>query len=147
MGGLVTLFTAPVVGKLADKVGKLKIFIFSALLSLLPIYCITNMPNIPFYYALMITGFWFIVANSRNIASSTMVSNVVPSEYRGSFMSINSAVQQLFTGLASLTAGCIVITKKPEPQLIHYSWVGYLSLLIILFCIFLGKKLEPGKQK
>jgi predicted MFS family arabinose efflux permease len=147
VGGIATLFTAPLVGKLADKHGKLKIFIYSALLSLLPVFFITNMPAIPFYYVLMVTAVWFILANSRNIASSTMVSNVVPSEFRGSFMSINSAVQQLFTGLASLIAGLIVVTKKPNPQLVHYSWVGYLSVIIIVFCIFLGRKLEPKKKE
>ena len=145
VGGIVTLFTAPLVGKLADTYGKLRVFIISALLSLLPIFFITNMPAIPFYYALIVTGFWFIVANSRNIASSTMVSNVVPPEHRGSFMSINSSVQQLFTGMASLIAGFIVVTKQPNPKLLHYHWVGYLSLLVILFCIFLSKKIESSQ--
>jgi predicted MFS family arabinose efflux permease len=146
VGGIVTLFTAPLVGKLADKFGKLRIFTIAALLSLVPIVFITNMPAIPFYYVLIVTGFWFIVANGRNIASATMVSNVVITENRGSFMSINSAVQQLFTGIASIIAGIIVITKKPNPQLLHYSWVGYLSLMIIVFCVFLARRLRSAAK-
>jgi predicted MFS family arabinose efflux permease len=144
VGGLVTLFTAPLVGKYADKYGKLKIFTISAILSLIPILFITNMPIIPFYYVLIVTGFWFIVANGRNIAASTMVSNVVLTENRGSFMSINSAIQQLFTGIASIIAGLIVVTKKPNPQLLHYSYVGYLSLILIVCCIFLAKRLKTS---
>jgi len=144
VGGLVTLFTAPLVGRFADKYGKLRVFTISAFLSLVPVLFITNMPAIPFYYVLIVTGFWFIVANGRNIASSTMVSNVVLTENRGSFMSINSSLQQLFTGLASLIAGFIVVTKKPNPQLLHYSWVGYLSLLVIVFCIFLARRLKAS---
>jgi predicted MFS family arabinose efflux permease len=142
VGGIVTLFTAPLFGRFADKYGKLRIFTIAALLSLIPVLFITNMPAIPFYYVLIVTGFWFIVANGRNIASATMVSNVVLSENRGSFMSINSAVQQLFTGIASIIAGFIVVTKKPNPQLLHYSWVGYLSIIVIAFCIFLARKLK-----
>ena len=144
VGGLVTLFTAPLVGRFADKYGKLRVFTITAFLSLIPVLIITNMPVIPFYYVLIVTGFWFIVANGRNIASSTMVSNVVLTENRGSFMSINSSLQQLFTGLASLIAGFIVVTKKPNPQLLHYSWVGYLSLLVIVFCIFLARRLKAS---
>ena len=144
VGGLVTLFTAPLVGRFADKYGKLRVFTITAFLSLVPVLFITNMPAIPFYYVLIVTGFWFIVANGRNIASSTMVSNVVLTENRGSFMSINSSLQQLFTGLASLIAGFIVVTKKPNPQLLHYSWVGYLSLLVIVFCIFLARRLKAS---
>jgi len=129
---------------LVDKYGKLKIFTISAILSLIPILFITNMPIIPFYYVLIVTGFWFIVANGRNIAASTMVSNVVLTENRGSFMSINSAIQQLFTGIASIIAGLIVVTKKPNPQLLHYSYVGYLSLILIVCCIFLAKRLKTS---
>jgi MFS transporter, DHA1 family, inner membrane transport protein len=142
VGGIVTLFTAPFIGKLADKHGKQKVFVICALLSLLPVFFITNMPAIPFYYVLMVTGFWFIAANGRNIASSAMVSNVVPTEHRGSFMSINSSVQQLFTGFASLIAGWIVVTHKPNPKLVHYEWVGYLSLAVIAGCIFISRKLK-----
>lgn len=142
VGGVVTLFTAPFIGKIADKYGKQKIFSICAGLSLLPVLFITNMPAIPFYYVLMVTGFWFIVANGRNIASSALVSNVVPMENRGSFMSINSSVQQLFTGIASLIAGLIVITHEPDPKLVHYNWVGYLSLVIIAACILISYRLK-----
>jgi MFS transporter, DHA1 family, inner membrane transport protein len=142
VGGILTLFTAPFFGKLADKHGKLQIFTLCACLSLVPVFFITNMPAIPFYYVLMVTGFWFIVANGRNIASSALVSNVVPPEHRGSFMSFNSSVQQMFTGIASLLAGWIVVTKAPNPSLLHYNWVGYLSLLVIVFCIIIGRRLK-----
>jgi MFS transporter, DHA1 family, inner membrane transport protein len=142
VGGVLTLFTAPLIGKLADKYGKLQIFTLCACLSLAPIFFITNMPAIPFYYVLMVTGFWFIVANGRNIASSALVSNVVPPEHRGSFMSINASVQQMFTGIASLLAGWIVVTKQPNPSLLHYNWVGYVSLMVIIFCIAISRKLK-----
>ena len=142
VGGVLTLFTAPFIGKLADKYGKLQIFTLCACLSLAPIFFITNMPAIPFYYVLMVTGFWFIVANGRNIASSALVSNVVPPEHRGSFMSINASVQQMFTGIASLLAGWIVVTKQPNPSLLHYNWVGYVSLVVIIFCIAISKRLK-----
>jgi MFS transporter, DHA1 family, inner membrane transport protein len=142
VGGVLTLFTAPFFGKLADKHGKLQIFTLCACLSLVPVFFITNMPVIPFYYVLMVTGFWFIVANGRNIASSALISNVVPPEHRGSFMSFNSSVQQMFTGIASLLAGWIVVTKAPNPSLLHYNWVGYLSLMVILFCIVIGRRLK-----
>jgi MFS transporter, DHA1 family, inner membrane transport protein len=142
VGGVLTLFTAPLFGKLADKHGKLQIFTLCACLSLAPVFFITNMPAIPFYYVLIVTGFWFIVANGRNIASSALISNVVPPEHRGSFMSFNSSVQQMFTGIASLLAGWIVVTKAPNPSLLHYNWVGYLSLLVIVFCIVIGRRLK-----
>jgi MFS transporter, DHA1 family, inner membrane transport protein len=146
VGGIVTLISAPLAGKLADKVGKLKLYVWAAILSLPPIFLITNMPSIPFYYVLIVTGFWFMVANARGVTASAMVSGVVAPEHRGSFMSINSAIQQMCTGIAALIAGFIVVTDKATQKITHYPWVGYLSLAVILICIFLGKRLGEQKQ-
>ena len=70
-----------------------------------------------------------------------MVSNVVPTERRGSFMSFNSSVQQLFVGLASVLAGFIVV-KMPDNKIEHYEITGYFSIVIILFSIFIATMLN-----
>jgi hypothetical protein len=38
---------------------------------------ITNLPAIPFYFVLCITGLWFIISAGRFIPAQAMVSNVV----------------------------------------------------------------------
>lgn len=140
VGGLATFFTSPLIGKLADKYGKHNTFIFFALISLIPIFLITNMPAIKYYYVLIVTGIWFVLSTGRGIPAQAIISNVVPAEQRGSFMSFNGSIQQLFSGIASLIAGAIVISK-PDHTIVHYSWVGYLSIAIVLFSVFIVKKL------
>ncbi len=144
VGGFATLFSAPFFGKLADKVGKLKVFVICSLLSLPFVYFITNMPAIAFYYVLVATGIWFVVANGRMIAAQAMVSNVIEPQYRGSFMSVNSSLQQLFVGSASFMAGLIVSNDPVSKKIFHYEWVGYLSIAILAFCIFLGFALKKS---
>ena len=141
VGGVATLFSAPIFGKLADKHGKLKIFTLTALLTLPFVYLITNMPAIPFYFVLIATGLWFIVSNGRSIAAQSMVSNVIESQYRGSFMSLNSSFQQLFIGTASFIAG-LIVTNDASGKINHYSWAGYFSIGVLLFCIYLGYVLK-----
>ena len=141
VGGVATLFSAPMFGKLADKHGKLKIFTLTALLTLPFVYLITNMPAIPFYFVLIATGLWFIVSNGRSIAAQSMVSNVIESQYRGSFMSLNSSFQQLFIGTASFIAG-LIVTNDASGKINHYSWAGYFSIGVLLFCIYLGYVLK-----
>ncbi|MFW2477232.1 MAG: MFS transporter [Sediminibacterium sp.] len=140
VGGLATFFTSPLIGKLADKYGKHNTFIFFALVSLVPIFLITNMPAIKYYYVLMVTGIWFVLSTGRGIPAQAIISNVVPAEQRGSFMSFNGSIQQLFSGIASLIAGAIVISK-PDHTIVHYSWVGYLSIAIVLSSVFIARKL------
>jgi predicted MFS family arabinose efflux permease len=148
VGGTATLFSAPYFGKLADRLGKLKVFTICSILTLPFVYFITNMPAKPFYYVLIFTGIWFVVSNGRSIAAQAMVSNVIEPQYRGSFMSLNSSFQQLFVGSASFFAGLLVTNDVVTKKIYYYNLVGYLSIIILALCIGLGfllKKASPGK--
>jgi MFS transporter, DHA1 family, inner membrane transport protein len=141
VGGCSALVASFVVGRMADKYGKLRIYLICAFCSLLPIFLITNMPAIPFYYVLIVFGVWFALASGRSIPAQAMISNVVNPEHRGQFMSFNSSFQQLFTGLASIIGGLIVV--KDESGLIHnYQWVGYLSVVIVFGTLFIAWRLD-----
>jgi len=149
VGGALTLITSPFLGRLADRIGKHRLFIIMALVATLPIAMITNLADFPFYIVLVITGFWFVVSSGRMIPAQALVSNVVSSERRGSFMSINSSVQQIFVGLASVLAGWVVI-KTPNNSILHYEVTGYISIAVTLISIFfvtkLNTRLKQGQQ-
>ena len=67
VGGALTLVSSPILGRIADKVGKTRLFVILVMLAVIPIALITNLPDIPFYLVLCITGFWFIVSSGRSI--------------------------------------------------------------------------------
>ncbi|MFC5282933.1 MFS transporter [Pedobacter alpinus] len=141
VGGALTLISSPFLGKIADRIGKHRLFTIMALTAIIPIAIITNLPNIPFYAVLVVTGFWFVVSSGRTIPAQAIISNVVNSERRGSFMSINSSVQQISVGLASVIAGLVVI-KTPTNALAHYEITGYISIAVTLVSIFVISKLN-----
>jgi MFS transporter, DHA1 family, inner membrane transport protein len=141
VGGLCSFFAAPLAGKMADKKGKYLVFVICAIASLLPVFLITNMPPIKYYYVLMVTGFWFAMSTGRGIPVQAMVSNVVNPEHRGSFMSINSSIQQFFMGTASVIAGFILV-EAPDKKLVNYPQLGYLSIGVILLCVLIGARLN-----
>lgn len=145
-GGLATLLTSTLIGRLADKVGKHKIYVIMALISIFPIALLTNLPPMPFYMVLCIAGFWFLVASGRTIPAQAMISNVVTSERRGSFMSFNSSVQQIFVGLASVISGLIVV-KNPDNSIQNYEITGYLSIFITLLTLVFVYKLDTRLRK
>jgi len=146
VGGVATLFSAPLFGKMADKYGKVRIFTISAVLGLPFVYFITHMPSIPFYYVLIISGIWFILVNGRMIAAQALVSNVMEPAYRGSFMSLNASLQQLFVGSASFVAGLIVQTEPGSGRLIHYGAVGLFSIAVLALCLYIGYLLKKVTQ-
>lgn len=140
VGGLCVLLSSTYIGKLADKHGKFKVFSISLVISLLPIFIITDMPVMPFYLALAVFGFWFTFSTGRNIPAQAMISTVVNPAQRGQFMSFNSSFQQLFTGMASIIAG-LIVTEDAKGHILRYNWVGYLSVLIVFSTLFLAKSL------
>ncbi|HEY0677056.1 MAG TPA: MFS transporter [Chitinophagaceae bacterium] len=145
VGGLCAAITSPIIGRMSDRYGKLRIFIVCLFFSLIPIFLITNMPRIPFYYVLIVMGFWFTFSTGRNIPAQAMITTVVNPAERGQFMSFNSSFQQLFTGMASLIAGMIVATDA-DGKIFRYNWVGYLSILIVLSTVFIARALA-SRQK
>jgi len=145
-GGAASFCAALALGFISDRVGKLRVFSWSVIFSFVMIYVVTNLPSVHFYYILLFFVFWFIVATGRAVTAQAMLSNVVQSEQRGSFMTFNSSVQQLGTGLASLLAGVIVFSDKTG-KLYHYEWVGYISIIVLLLGLLLGRYLFNGMDK
>lgn len=146
VGGAATLISAPIFGKLADKYGKLKIYMITAIGTLPFVWMISNMPAIAFYYVLIVTGLWFIISNGRSIAAQSMISNVIEPQYRGSFMSINSSLQQLFVGSSAFIAGLIVTNDPVTKKIFNYHWAGYLSIAILAFSVLLGYWLKKNSD-
>lgn len=140
MGGIAAFFAANIIGKWSDKYGKLNLFSICIFLSLPLVIGVTHVPTIALWLLLTMFAAWFIVATGRGVTAQAMVSNVVEPEHRGSFMSFNSSVQQLGTAIASLLAGFIV-TNSANGKIEHYNWLGYISVIILLACLFLGRYL------
>jgi predicted MFS family arabinose efflux permease len=146
-GGIASFCAALGLGKISDRVGKLKVFSWAVFLSFGMVWIITNLPSLlPFSIVLLFFAIWFIVATGRAVTAQAMISNVVTQEQRGSFMTFNSSVQQLGTGAASLIAGFIV-TKDSTGKLYRYEWVGYISIVVLLLGLILGRYLFAGMDK
>lgn len=147
VGGALTIFTSPRVGKAADKYGRLQIFTIFGLLVLIPVVLITHLPPVPLWQALVVSGLFFILANGRMVPSTTMVTSVIRPENRGSFMSIRSSVQQISSGLATLLGGFLISdapsTVSPNATaLIGYENVGYVAVVFSLVALVVARKLR-----
>ncbi len=140
-GGLSAMIAAQFAGKLADRFGKRQVFVISALLSTLFIFAITNMPALPLFIILLTFSLWFSTATGRTVPGQAMTTQAVTTQSRGSFMSLNSCVQSLGSGLATLLSG--LITYSDEKYAIHnYHILGYISIGIILLSVAVAYRLD-----
>lgn len=142
-GGLSTIVTSPLIGKLADRIGKLKVFTIFVSISCIPVLFITNMPRVDIWIALIATSVFFAVSSGRFIPAQAMVTATVEPKNRGSFMSIVSSMQQLSAGLASYIAGLVVV-KQANGEMLNYNWVGVMSVIAAIFTLFLVRRITAA---
>ncbi len=138
VGGALTIVSAPLVGKLADRKGKYPVFVIFAILSTIPVWLITNMYQVPLWVILVVAGLFFIFVNGRMIPMQAIVSSVVTPQQRGGFMAINSSMQQIASALAANIGGMIVF-QVPGGRLENYPMVGYFAIVLILSCVWLAR--------
>lgn len=140
-GGISSLITAQIVGKFADKYGKRQVFVMAAIISVVFILMLTNMQKAPVYLVLIIFSLWFSAATGRTVPGQAMTTQAVPAKTRGGFMSLNSCMQSLGTGLAGLISGWLTFSDA-HFAIHHYNYLGYLSVASILICIALAIRLD-----
>ncbi len=140
-GGCMSLIFSPIIGKLSDKYGKHKIFSFFLLLAIIPVFLLTHLTRVPYYYVLIVTTLFFILASGRMVPAQALITSVVPPNLRGGFMNLNSSIQQLGIGLSAFIGG-LIISQNSVGELINYNLVGYLSISISLVCLYVSTKVK-----
>lgn len=141
-GGICSMVAAPLVGWLADKTSKHTVFALAAVVSAVPIVLITNMGHQPVWYLILISCFFFIVMSGRMVPAMAMVSSTATAQYRGSFMSVSSAVQNLSAALAAYTGGRIVHFENG--QFVNYSRVGFVAVVFSMLALFASRRIPRG---
>jgi len=145
-GGAASFFAASILGRLADRYGKLKVFVICVLVSLPVVLAIAHLPNIPFAVVLLLFALWFVLSTGRGVSSQALISNVVEPQKRGSFMSFAGSIQQLGTAAASLIAG-LVVAKGKYGEIYHFQWLGYISIAILVSTVFIGYKVFKSHKQ
>lgn len=140
-GGIGTIITARVVGKLTDKVGSYSVFRFLAIISMIPILALTNLPPVATWVALTVTTVFTMFGSARFIPAMTMVSGVVKPEERGTFMSLENAGRQFASGAASQTAG-LIIGSTASGALTGYNIVGIICICSSVIAIFIANHIR-----
>lgn len=140
-GGLLTIFTSPWVGKLTDRYGKVEVFTVFMTLNVIPIGIITHLGVTPIPYVLVVSTFFFITSNGRMVPAAALITGTARPENRGSFLSFNSAVQQLASGAASFLAG-LILAEGVNGELLNFEKVGYIAIVLSLLCLPLIRRIK-----
>lgn len=136
VGGICTMIVLPIIGKMSDKIGKYKIFVGGSVLAMITIIIFTNLQESPLWLVVLINSLMLVGIMSRMVPSTALMSAMPELKDRGAFMSINSSLQQIAGGIASVIAGLIVV-QEDGGKLLHYNILGYIGIFVMIICAIL----------
>jgi predicted MFS family arabinose efflux permease len=125
--GLCTIFFAPAIGRVTDKVGKMPVFLTGTTLTTIMVLIYTHLDVAPLWELITINVILFLGIFSRMIPYQTLISSLPEPAKRGSFNAVNSALQQISGGIASFVAAQL-ITAEPDGRLNGMPSVGYVVI-------------------
>jgi len=140
-GGLLTLVGAPLIGRLADHFGTLPVYRVVATISIGLMLVVTNLPRVPLAIAAGVTGTFMLSNAGRMVAALTMITGSVERRLRGGFMSANSAVQHLASGVGASIGGLMV-----KSTIHNFNRVGLLAAVATLFTLWLAGRVRPAEK-
>jgi predicted MFS family arabinose efflux permease len=111
------------------------------LISIGPILVVTHLPPLPLAWVVPLSVLFFVFVPGRFGPATALVTGSVEPRLRGSFMSFNASIQQLASGIASLTAG-LIIGQAPDGMLTHFGVVGWISVGCTLGCLWLVRRIR-----
>jgi predicted MFS family arabinose efflux permease len=140
-GGALTLFSAPVIGRLADRYGKLTVFRLIAPGSALLLLLITHLPPASTAIAVAVFGALMVCNTGRMIAAMAMITSSVEPRRRGAFLSANSSVQHIAAGFASYLGG-IIVTQSTDGRIEHFGAVGWIAAGSTILSLWLAGRVR-----
>ncbi|PKO88642.1 MAG: MFS transporter [Betaproteobacteria bacterium HGW-Betaproteobacteria-12] len=146
VGGTATFISARLIGRWADRFGKVEVYRRVAVLALLPLFAVTHAGPLPLWGWLICSTSFFVLISGRMIPAMAIIASAAQPKLRGTFMSLNGTVQSLAMGLASLLAG-FLIGLDASGRIVGYPLVGYVAVAANLLAIaFVSRIVMHGRN-
>jgi predicted MFS family arabinose efflux permease len=142
-GGILTIFTGPLVGRLADRHGRLRVYTIVTLAASVVVMVLTHAPRLDLGWVMVLAGFFFVFASGRFVPGQAITSLAVAAPQRGAFMSFSSCVRDLISGVVSYSGGLIVTRSGDKGPLVGYGWLGWIAVGCGLISLWLARRVKP----
>jgi DHA1 family inner membrane transport protein len=141
-GGFLTLLSTPPVGRLVDRFGALPVFRGIVPLSAAMMVVLTHLPAVGIAGAAPVAAVLMATNASRMVTAMALITSSIEPRRRGGFLSVNSSVQHVASGLGTMCGGLIVEGGAGEP-LRHFGTVGILAAVTTVASLWIAARIRP----
>ncbi len=141
-GGLLTLLSTPLTGRLVDRFGAATVLRGVVPLSAAMLLVVTHLPAVGIAAAATVLAVLMATNSSRMVTAISLITSSIEPRRRGSFMSVNSSVQHVASGLGTTLAGLIVEGGAGEP-LRYFGTVGILAAGVTIASLWVAARIRP----
>ena len=134
VGGVASFLTARRIGRLADHHGKIRVYRLVAMCSLVPLFIQTHLPPVPLWLMVVCSTLFFVFVPGRMVPVMAIVTSAAQPRLRGTFLSVNSAVHSITSGVSAWLGGAL-IAMNAEGRVVGYGLVGLLAMAATLAAI------------
>jgi predicted MFS family arabinose efflux permease len=140
-GGMVTLFTARLFGRMTDRHGKVPTFRLMGIAVMLPMLATTLIRDVPLWGVLCVSTLFFTLMSGRMIPGMAIVTSAADPRLRGTFMTLNASVQSAAMGLAAYVGG-LIVSRDAQGHLQHYWMAALVGAAASLATVWLAGRLR-----
>jgi MFS transporter, DHA1 family, inner membrane transport protein len=143
-GGLVTIFSGPLIGKWADRYGKFRVFWILVIGACGAIWLLSHAKPMPIWQTLILAALFFGFASGRFVPVQAVISLAVPASRRGAYMSLVACSRDLASGLTTSLGG-LVVTEGGHGRLLHFDRLGWLAIAVSIVSLGVFKQVKSSE--
>ncbi len=143
VGGIATAASTPIVGWLSDRMDRLYLLAIMSAGAVVAVLAVTRMGPASTAFAAGMMALFMVTMSGRFAPAMTMITNAVEARYRGGFMSVNAALQQAASGIASIAAGWF-ITREASGHLSGFPTLGNVAIGFFGLTVLLAAALRAA---
>jgi predicted MFS family arabinose efflux permease len=143
VGGILTLIGMNAVGRLSDRYNRLWLLRLLLVFTIASGLVITNLPPGPLWVATIALAAFMVFSAGRVVPAQAMLLGTSEPRFRGAFMSLNTAVQNLSSGLAPLIAG-LLITQTDDGKMTGFPRVGVFAAFAAVTAMILAGRMSSA---
>jgi predicted MFS family arabinose efflux permease len=133
-GGVATFVTSRLWGRLADRIGKVPVYRGVVVGAAVALLAVTHWPAWPLAATLVMTTAVFVFVSGRLVPGMAIVGQAAQPALRGSFLSLNGAVQAASMGTATFLGG-LLIGRDGAGQMTGFGWNGWAAVALSAVCL------------